>query len=84
MTLNVMQCTLALGLLALSSLGVGCDSEPYGSCTTRGVAPYGNSGAYYDHEVCNPHSTASACAASNGSFAEDDNCFLFDLFHPPT
>ncbi|MEO5768702.1 MAG: hypothetical protein ABIS92_10160 [Polyangia bacterium] len=84
MKFSVMRLTLVGGLLALSSFGAGCDSEPQGSCTARHVEPYGDTGTNEVREVCNPNSTASACAASDGKFDEGDNCFLFDLFHPPT
>ena len=77
---------MAMGLLALSSPGTGCDSEPEGSCTTREVGSFsgGEPSNYEVHEVCRPNSTASTCMPSGGKFTEGDDCFLFNVFHPPT
>jgi len=74
---------IAMGLLVLPVLGMGCvESEPEGSCTTTGFSSDPNGGGNY--ERCQPHSTASACAQSGGSFQEGDDCVLFGLFQAIT
>jgi hypothetical protein len=85
MKIGATRLLMAMGLLALSNLGTGCASEPEGSCTTREVGSFsGEPGSYEVHEVCQPNSTASLCTPSGGKFTEGDDCFLFNLFHPPT
>ena len=70
---------MAMGLLVLSSLGAGCDSEPEGSCITSIFST--DFETYGSHEVCEDHVTASACAAASGRFDEDGGCGLFTLIH---
>jgi len=76
-----MRLVIAVGLLVLPVLGMGCDaSEPEGSCTTRGFNNGSNDlNEGGDYETCQPHVTASAC--TTGTFQEGDDCALFDFFH---
>ena len=84
MKLIVMRLAMAMGLLAHSGLGAGCDSEPEGSCTTHETGSFsGDDPGNYESHVCRPNTTASACAASSGTFREGGDCILFDLFHIP-
>jgi len=70
---------MAMGLLALSSLGTGCDGEPEGSCTTREASYNSDFGTTGVCSVCRENSTASACTAAGGTFDEGGGCFPFDL-----
>jgi hypothetical protein len=70
---------MAMGLLALSSLGTGCDGEPEGSCTTREASYNSDFGTTDFCSVCRENSTASACTAAGGTFDEGGACFPFDL-----
>ncbi len=76
---SVKRLTMAVGLLVLSSLGTGCDTEPEGSCITTSFSTDWDT--YGSHDVCQEDVTASACAAANGRFDEGGGCGLFDLFH---
>ena len=79
MKTKAMRLMIAMGLLILPVVGMGCGvSEPEGSCTTRGF----NNGSSDlneggDYERCQPHVTASACS---GTFQEGDDCALSDFF----
>jgi len=86
MKATVTQLAMAMGLLVLPALGTGCDSEPEGSCTKLEVGSYSGDdpSSYESHEVCYPNSTASTCAVQGGKFEEGDNCFVFNVLHPPT
>ena len=77
MRLSVTRLTMAVGLLVLSCLGTGCDSEPEGSCITTTFSTDFDS--YGTHEVCKDQVTASACSAAGGQFDEGRDCGLFDL-----
>jgi hypothetical protein len=73
---------MAMGLVVLSSLGTGCDSEPEGSCIT---SPFSTAfDTYGTNDVCQDHATASACSAAGGQFREGGDCGVFDLIHAVT
>ena len=79
MRLNVTRLTMAMGLLVLSSLGTGCDSEPEGSCITTTYST--DFETYGSHELCEEDVTASACSAVGGRFDEGGGCAAFNLLH---
>ena len=79
MRFSVTRLTMAMGLLVLSSLGTGCDSEPEGSCITSTFST--DFDTYGTHDVCQDHVTASACSAAGGEFDEGGDCALFNLLH---
>jgi len=74
---------MAMGLLVLGSVGVGCDSEPEGSCITSEITS-GDHGYSYSHQVCREDVTESACAASSGQFDDGGDCVLFTIIRLPT
>jgi len=77
---SVTRWTMAMGLLVLSGIGAGCDSEPEGSCIT--MSPFSTDfDTYGSHEVCQDPVTVSACSAAGGRFDEGGDCGLFDLLH---
>jgi hypothetical protein len=69
------QLVMALGLFVVSALGMGCDAEPEGSCTTyeAGSQQPSEPDSYLGREICK-ESTASACEQSRGTFKEGDIC----------
>ncbi|HSS38697.1 MAG TPA: hypothetical protein VLT58_08000, partial [Polyangia bacterium] len=74
--------TMAIGLLALSSLGTGCDSEPEGSCVTSTFSTEFDT--YGTQKGCRDHMSASACAAAGGQFDEGGDCSAFNLIQAIT
>ena len=74
---------MALGLFVVSTLGMGCDGEPEGSCTTydTGSQQPSEPDSYRVREICK-ESTASACEQSRGTFKEGGICPPFWLDWP--
>jgi hypothetical protein len=82
MRCSVARLTMAIGLLALSSLGTGCDSEPEGSCITSTFST--DFDTYGVQKGCRDDMSASACKAAGGQFDEGGDCSLFNLIQAVT
>ena len=82
MRINVNRLAIAVGLLFLSGVGAGCESEPEGSCITSTFST--DFDTYGTQQGCRDHVTASECSAAGGQFSEGGDCGLFDLLHAVT
>jgi hypothetical protein len=76
---------IVIGLLGAVASGMACDSEPTGSCTRTNTGFVSDDPSTAEsHPVCYPDTTATECEQTGGTFNEGDDCFLFDVFHPPS
>ncbi len=82
MRISVKRLAMAVGLLLLSGVGTGCDSEPEGSCITSTFST--DFDTYGTQQSCRDHVTASDCSAAGGQFDEGGDCGLFGLIHALT
>jgi len=71
--------TMVMVLLGLGTVGMGCDTEPEGSCVTRSFST--DFDTYGEQQSCQDHVTEGACTARSGQWDENGDCALFNLFH---